>query len=505
MGRFGSMGRLARFGALAALFAAATSCGTGAVAVDHRGDPGIPVPRADASSAYDAANGTIVMFGGVDRDGVLDETWTWDGDTWRRRHPAHSPPARESGLMAFDASDDRVILFGGLSCPPPSPNDAIGCDYSATANHLSDTWMWNGDDWSQARTAHSPTVPYFASTLDGLGSDPVRHQVLLLSFVTPVNSSLIAATWTFANGDWTELHPKHSPRNMAFAGPAFDAVSGRLLVEQSRGPHVDCFSGPCPPGPTHDATWAWDGSDWSDLGTDVGTPHGYGTLLEAGGRGVVMLMDGGLERWDGKRWGSVAPGPWVDRTIRTDWTAAFDAASGQLLVYGGRVFETNHLEGDTFGWNGSAWRKLMAAPPSPPATLYPCDPKTAVAGVGGYGGGPSISPTSVAIGIAFFEPHAGPCHLDVVVQFSLTGPDGRLVPIAGNPSHVELVADLTYDYGFEYATFTIANACGLPQGTIATFGGADVNAEIPVSGPYCPQPAGALSITAGTLHRPDEK
>jgi len=44
--------------------------------------------------AYDAATGNVVMFGGqfADSDGQFDGTWTWDGSTWARQHPAASPP-----------------------------------------------------------------------------------------------------------------------------------------------------------------------------------------------------------------------------------------------------------------------------------------------------------------------------------------------------------------------------------------------------------------------------
>ena len=32
--------------------------------------------------AYDAADGTLVLFGGEGRSGSLGDTWTWDGSAW---------------------------------------------------------------------------------------------------------------------------------------------------------------------------------------------------------------------------------------------------------------------------------------------------------------------------------------------------------------------------------------------------------------------------------------
>jgi hypothetical protein len=47
-----------------------------------------PPTRGGAAMAYDAATGTVVLFGGDNRHGVLGDTWTWDGTTWTRQHPA---------------------------------------------------------------------------------------------------------------------------------------------------------------------------------------------------------------------------------------------------------------------------------------------------------------------------------------------------------------------------------------------------------------------------------
>jgi hypothetical protein len=76
--------------------------------------------------AYDAATGTIVLFGGEGPHGVLSGTWTWDGSTWTRQAPATHPSAREDAAMAYDAATHTIVLFGG----------SIGAD-------VGDTWTWN--------------------------------------------------------------------------------------------------------------------------------------------------------------------------------------------------------------------------------------------------------------------------------------------------------------------------------------------------------------------------
>ena len=95
--------------------------------------------------AYDAANGTVVLFGGYN-GGQLGDTWTWNGSTWTQQSPAHSPAARSSSVMAYDAATQTVVLFSGSGGTNPN-----------------DTWTWNGTDWTQQAPAHSPPYRYGAA------------------------------------------------------------------------------------------------------------------------------------------------------------------------------------------------------------------------------------------------------------------------------------------------------------------------------------------------------
>ncbi len=46
---------------------------------------------------YDAATGTVLLFGGRVNGTVLSDTWSWDGTTWTQLTPATSPAARDRG------------------------------------------------------------------------------------------------------------------------------------------------------------------------------------------------------------------------------------------------------------------------------------------------------------------------------------------------------------------------------------------------------------------------
>ena len=60
---------------------------------------------------------------------------------WMQVSPATSPVARYQGSMTYDAATGTVILFGG---------------YSSTGSYLGDTWSWNGTTWTQLSPATSP-------------------------------------------------------------------------------------------------------------------------------------------------------------------------------------------------------------------------------------------------------------------------------------------------------------------------------------------------------------
>jgi hypothetical protein len=84
-----------------------------------------PSPRSDASMAYDAATGNVVLFGGGTASTNFGDTWTWDGSTWTKQAAKTSPPARHSASIAYDAATGNVVLFGGQG-----------------GVFLGDTWTW---------------------------------------------------------------------------------------------------------------------------------------------------------------------------------------------------------------------------------------------------------------------------------------------------------------------------------------------------------------------------
>lgn len=75
--------------------------------------PPPPVPRHRHSMAYDADNGVVVLFGGVNAGQPLNDTWEWDDEKWSMRSSPQRPPSRFDAAMAYDTDRHVLVLLGG--------------------------------------------------------------------------------------------------------------------------------------------------------------------------------------------------------------------------------------------------------------------------------------------------------------------------------------------------------------------------------------------------------
>ena len=84
-----------------------------------------PPPRFIHAMATDLARSKVVMFGGKNNAYALTDTWEWDGNAWTQVALSGAvPPARDDPAMAYDATRQVTVLFGGFEA--------------------NDTWSWNG-------------------------------------------------------------------------------------------------------------------------------------------------------------------------------------------------------------------------------------------------------------------------------------------------------------------------------------------------------------------------
>src|SRR5262245_52880152 len=70
----------------------------------------VPSPQIPCALAYDKARREVVLFGGLDND-TPGQTWTFDGNDWTQKFPAHSPPSRRGHKIVYDEGRGIVVLF----------------------------------------------------------------------------------------------------------------------------------------------------------------------------------------------------------------------------------------------------------------------------------------------------------------------------------------------------------------------------------------------------------
>jgi len=230
-----------------------------------------PPPLQGASLAYDATTQTIVLFGGClahigQSITCSNQTWTWDGVTWTEQFPPVSPAARNWNApngMVFDSQLGKVVMFGGLD---------------------NETWEWDGKSktWTQQFPAHSPS-PRSAT----LAYDESANQVVLFGGDF-TGYQLFGDTWTYDGVDWVQQQPVTSPEARADNGLAFDPILKRVVLFGGlAGPCEDC-------GETRlNDTWLWNGDNWIQLQTAFSPAPRSGTSFTYDGTTKGMLLFGG--------------------------------------------------------------------------------------------------------------------------------------------------------------------------------------------------------------------
>ncbi len=134
--------------ALLAVAFGAAGCGSGS-------DSTQPPPLYEPALGFDDASGQLVMFGGA-ASRTYSDTWLWEGAEWHQLHPPHAPSPRLGASMAYDPISRRLMLYGGAYY---TPGDAAAPLRSAagmsTSRVDSDTWAWDGHDWTQLAASQS--------------------------------------------------------------------------------------------------------------------------------------------------------------------------------------------------------------------------------------------------------------------------------------------------------------------------------------------------------------
>jgi galactose oxidase-like protein len=316
-----------------------------------------------------------VLYGGFDGAKYLNDTWTFDGENWQKLNPTQPCPdtcgsVTDPGPRAWASATvfgGKVLLFGG---------EAGGL------GGYDDFWSWDGTYWEWV--GNMPGITNFAGELPGERSrsaaTAMSGYVLLFSglgYSSDGTNATLSDTWTWDGSNWTQVFSGSGPSSRASA--AGGGLSGKTLIYGGQhGPNVQ--PGCCNVGDT----WSFDGSAWTQVAGNGPPARSFatgGTLGDTyvlfGGAGPLdvnapsspppLSLFGDTWIFDGSTWTqSQAEGP------QARLGASAVQLGGKLYLFGGAT-GTYGTDGspaplvfdDTWVWDGKAWTRLNIAGPSP--------------------------------------------------------------------------------------------------------------------------------------------
>jgi uncharacterized protein (TIGR03437 family) len=180
-----------------------------------------PPGRDSFAMAYDSAHSQVVLFGGFGSGFFvfLGDTWVWDGSNWTEKTPQTSPSARADFAMAYDSAHGQAVLFSGDE----------GIDFPA------DTWVWDGVNWTNKT---SPTVPSPPGRVyHAMAFDSVNNQTVMFGG-NPLKGNTFSDTWLWDGSNWTQKHPSASPSPRTGHGMAYDSIHNRTVMFGGNTPDI---------------------------------------------------------------------------------------------------------------------------------------------------------------------------------------------------------------------------------------------------------------------------
>jgi hypothetical protein len=174
-----------------------------------------PPDRYGHGMAYDSVRHVIVLFGGEGIGGDLGDTWEWNGVDWIQRFPATSPTDRVllgGNGLAYDPIRHVTVLFGGLTAPEEVSREI---------------WEWDGTNWTERFPATEPRRRY----QHGIAYDPRLGGIVMHGGyrINDEEEQFLSDTWLWDGTDWSRLRPGESPAGKGSFAFIYDHSIGKLL------------------------------------------------------------------------------------------------------------------------------------------------------------------------------------------------------------------------------------------------------------------------------------
>lgn len=299
---------------------------------DGRPDFGRPF-----ETVYDLERAELVLFGGLEDD----ETWIYDGISWRLADVASLLP-RTLFALAWDDAARQVTLFGGSE----TVAQGDGC-VSAQFQCLADTLVWTGGEWIEIDDNGGPAAREGAA----MTWDPTRGSLVLFGGANE-DSGDFNDTWLW-DGGWTRLTTTGTPPARARSRLAFHDTLAGTVMHGGQGANIDLAT-----------MFVLRGSAWTtlDVGAAVAPPATSNHDLEYDPARDQLLLVTSDETWLRTSTGWRRANAGVDPVAgapqaRDDAAMAYDPVRQRTMLFGGAATQniTSTVCDGGFGRCGDSW------------------------------------------------------------------------------------------------------------------------------------------------------
>jgi len=263
---------------------------------------------------------------------------------WRPVISAHTPGPRMSAAVAYDTKRGRLVLFGGTSLTP-----------SGGEKYDTDTWEWDGKDWTQVQTSGGPP----GRTSHAMAYDPKRGVVVLYGGTN--GETALSDVWEWNGKTWTQACPVCNPAARYLHQMYYDPVLQQVVI----------YGGANGETGYHEA-WSWNGKKWAYVNFASQAPYSWtGSLVyDSNHERVIGFLGepwGGTWFLDNGQWSkAVLP---VEPPKRMHFGLVYDPDHGRTILFGGKPDNTTWFN-DTWVFDGNTWKEIKTLHLPPPRSDF---------------------------------------------------------------------------------------------------------------------------------------
>ncbi len=344
----------------------------------------ITAPGPDRSRiglAFNNRRAITQIFGGVDipNNARFDELWDWNGKKWTLNSVAPNPGESTHVAMAYNASRDVTVVFGGsndsgIHADTWELDDPLPGIQSHPQDHQSPTGGTTtlsvsavdatGYQWRRNGVPLSNTVPYTDVNTPNLRIVGINSAAGIGEFDCIVSNACGEVISRCATVSLEDCHPEWStPATSPWAKRVQHAMAEALNNQ------IILFGGFDEFGNALGDTWRFDGATWTlhQLASpSARSRHSMafhqtdGVTVLLGGEDNANNVLGDLWLWNGNAWVGPFPGGPSDAA---GGAMAYDSTS-QRIVYFGGTNNSGIYYSDTFEWSlGTGWVALPVTGP----------------------------------------------------------------------------------------------------------------------------------------------